>query len=73
MTVIYTMVDDDGEERAFSSLAEARRIRAQDYNMGNRPSITRVVVAKMPLRELLCAVYERHGFAKEQTTALEAC
>jgi len=64
-TVIYTVRCDDAMQHsvAFATLEEAKKYRAGlRYPDG---AITKVVVAKMPIRKMLAAVYNREGFAAE--------
>ena len=64
-TVIYTVRCDDAMQHsvAFATLEEAKKYRAGlRYPDG---AITKVVVAKMPIRKMLAAVYNREGFVAE--------
>jgi hypothetical protein len=64
-TVIYTVSCDGamGHSVSFATLDEAKKFRAGlRYPDG---AITKVMVAKMPIRKMLAAVYNREGFAAE--------
>lgn len=70
-TTIYIFTDaQSGDDFAFPSLSVARSERSQMFDRGWRPEIRKIVLAQMPKRELLCALYNRSGFASEQSTAL---
>jgi hypothetical protein len=64
-TVIYTVRCDDAMQHsvAFATLEEAKKYRAGLRHPDG--AITKVVVAKMPIRKMLAAVYNREGFAAE--------
>jgi hypothetical protein len=64
-TVIYTVSCDGAMAHsvAFATLEEAKKYRAGlRYPDG---AITKVMIAKMPIRKMLAAVYNREGFAAE--------
>ena len=65
-TVIYTVSCEDAIEHsvAFATLEEAKKYRAGlRYPDG---AITKVMIAKMPIRKMLAAVYNRQDFAAEK-------
>jgi hypothetical protein len=71
-TVIYTVSSNDAKEHsvAFATLEEAKKYRAGlRYPDG---AITKVTVAKMPIRKMLAAVYNRDGFAAESKEVVSA-
>ncbi len=60
MPVIYTIRDTYlGEKNAFPTLSEARAFRKRNYNRGERPEIVKETLADLPMRKLLCALYNR--------------
>jgi len=64
-TVIYTVSCDGAMAHsvAFATLEEAKKYRAGlRYPDG---AITKVMIAKMPIRKMLAAVFNREGFAAE--------
>ena len=64
-TVVYTVSCEDAIEHsvAFATLEEAKKYRAGlRYPDG---AITKVMIAKMPIRKMLAAVYNRQDFAAE--------
>jgi len=64
-TVIYTVSCDGAMAHsvAFATLEDAKKYRAGlRYPDG---AITKVMIAKMPIRKMLAAVYNREGFATE--------
>lgn len=66
MTTIYCVRIKDAMEGeiAFPTLRAARECSRND---DSPPSvILKIKVAKMPIRELLCAVFNREGFAEQQ-------
>lgn len=71
-TVIYTVSCDHatGHSVAFATLEDAKKYRAGlRYPDG---AITKVMVAKMPIRKMLAAVYNREGFAGESREVVPA-
>jgi hypothetical protein len=71
-TVIYTVSCNDAKEHsmAFATLEEAKKYRAGlRYPDG---AITKVTVAKMPIRKMLAAVYNRDGFVAESKEVASA-
>ena len=64
-TVIYTVSCNDAMEHsvAFATLEEAKKYRAGLRHPDG--AITKVTVAKMPIRKMLAAVYNRDGFVSE--------
>jgi hypothetical protein len=74
-TIIYTVSCDDAKERsvAFATLEEAKKYRAGlRYPDGAITKVTKVTVAKMPIRKMLAAVYNRDGFAAESKEVVPA-
>ena len=71
-TVIYTVScgGTAGHSVAFATLDDAKKYRAGlRYPDG---AITKVMVAKMPIRKMLAAVYNREGFAGESKEVVAA-
>lgn len=63
MTTIYIadLDDSDGDSIAFPTLAKAKK-ELRDYGTGG--SIRKITVAKMGIRELLCAMHNREAYAE---------
>jgi hypothetical protein len=68
MTAIYTIRVDDAIEGsiAYPTLREAREAQRA---FGVDGPISRIQIGKIPLRRLLCALYNREGFAAKQEEA----
>lgn len=63
-TSIYIIADGYlGESYAFPTLAEAKRFRINNYDLGDRPEICKETLVELPKRELLCAMYNRRQFS----------
>lgn len=63
MTTIYLVTCEDAIEHqiACATLKEARQV-SRDVRGGGDGTIYRVEVPNMPVRELLCAAFNRTGF-----------
>lgn len=66
--IIYTVSDDDAMEGeiAFPTKAEAIAYAKAVAESGQPTSVTKIRVGKMPVRDMLCAVFNRLGYAAEQ-------
>lgn len=67
MAVFYTVLDTaEGKFRAYPTKAQAIEAWRSQPPEDRVDGITRITTADMPLRELLCAVYNDWGFAEKQ-------